>query len=108
MVLHVKERLGCLKKENRGIPKTKACSRNKTSPTGNLVDIEDIILEGLRFENSETPRTHSEGVHCGQNVNLDPGQSIVSNMKRERKMKSYEKMITVHSSSDQDTLPTVE
>ena len=56
------------KKENRAISKTNARFQNKTSPT---VDIEErvtsnINLEGLRFENRATPRTHSEGVNFGQ------------------------------------------
>ena len=115
MVLFMKQPLLCLKKENRAISKTNARFQNKTSPT---VDIEErvtsnINLEGLRFENRATPRTHSEGVHFGQyetsnGSNLDPGQSIVGRMTDERKIKIWAKTITVHPTPACDTLPSVE
>ena len=125
----MKQRLRCLKNENRAISKTKAHFQNKTSPPAVLLDPEDganpsIKLEGFRFENSVSPRNHLEGINVGQSsqsnvAHLDGEQSIVrspkskqserkSEMKSERKTKSCVKSITVHSSSLRDTLPSVE
>ena len=121
----MKQQLRCLKNENRAISKTKVHFQNKTSPPAILLDPEDratpsIKLEGFRFGNSDFPRTHFENINFGQSrqfnvTHLNPWQSNVrslkskqSERKSERKMKSYVKSITVHSSSACDTLPSVE
>ena len=118
VVLFVKQWLRCFKKENSAIPKTNSHFQKKTSPTADLLNVEEgvsrsINLEGLCFENRVTPRTHSEGTHFGQDEksndsNLDPGQSIVGHMKSKRKTQYCAKTFTVHSSSASDTLPSVE
>ena len=119
VVLFVKHWSRCFKKENSAIPKTNSHFQKKTSPTADLLNVEEgvsrsINLEGLCFENRVTPRTHSEGTHFGQDEksndsNLDPGQSIVGHMKSKRKTQYCAKTFTVHSSSaSSDTLPSVE